>query len=125
MRIAHPTDDANLCGLILRLVFQVQGSQQDPYEVIIERNRSNLTALCTCPAGQNGMYCKHRFEILEGNSDRIISGNKADVSKVVEWLHGTDIEQSMHEVKIMEAIVEKNKRELKKLKKKLARSMLD
>jgi hypothetical protein len=105
--------------------FLVQGFQQEPYEVLIEKNGDNLTALCTCPAGLNGMHCKHRFEIFEGNMNRIISGNKSDVLKVMDWLRGTDVERFMHEVKELEAIVEKNKKELKILKKKLARSMLD
>ena len=50
-----------------RIDFLVQGSAFHPYEVkFLKRSEKNLSAYCTCPAGDNGQYCKHRFSILEG-----------------------------------------------------------
>jgi len=46
--------------------FSVQGSAPEPYHVLFRRNGANLSAYCTCPAGENGMYCKHRIRILQG-----------------------------------------------------------
>lgn len=53
--------------------FLVQGSQPQPYELSFEFNKGSLTAYCSCPAGINGMYCKHRSQIFLGNSDGIVS----------------------------------------------------
>jgi hypothetical protein len=41
--------------------FLVQGSAPSPCKVVFVKEDKNLTATCTCPAGQNGQYCKHRF----------------------------------------------------------------
>lgn len=63
--------------------FLVQGSALEPYKVTFKKVGGNLSAYCTCPAGENGMYCKHRFNILEGSTKGIVSGNEADVQIVV------------------------------------------
>jgi uncharacterized Zn finger protein len=56
--------------------FIVQGSADEPYKVTFRRKGNNLSAYCTCPAGENGQYCKHRFRILAGCDDGIVSENK-------------------------------------------------
>jgi hypothetical protein len=103
--------------------FLVQGSAPNPYEVLFVKEGSNLTALCTCPAGENGQYCKHRFRILSGSAEGIVSDNSAEVKIVESWLSGTDIEIALKEVREAEAVFEKAEKELAKLKKKLARAM--
>ena len=63
--------------------FLVQGSAPEPYHVLFRRNGANLSAYCTCPAGENGMHCKHRIRILQGLAEGIVSENVADVQKVL------------------------------------------
>jgi uncharacterized Zn finger protein len=47
--------------------FLVQGSAAEPYKVIFKlRDDKNLSAYCTCQAGQKGTHCKHRINILRG-----------------------------------------------------------
>ena len=66
------------------IVFLVQGSAPEPYHVLFRRrDRTNLSAYCTRPAGENGMYCNHRIHILQGLVDGIVSDNTADGQKVV------------------------------------------
>ena len=105
--------------------FLVQGSASEPYKVTFRKSGNNFTALCTCPAGKNNLYCKHRFNILEGNTNNIVSGNENDVSIVVKMLPGTDIENALYEVKNTERELNDIKKKLADLKKKLARVMLD
>jgi len=105
------------------LIFSVKGSSPEPYEVTFIKDGSSLTALCTCPAGQFGSYCKHRIAILDGKSDSISSGNADQVSTVTEWLVGTDVEAALSELRAAEKTTECAKEDLAALKKKLARAM--
>lgn len=107
------------------ICFLVQGSAEEPYKVTFKKNGSNLSAYCTCPAGENGQYCKHRFRILDGCNEGIVSSNKDEVMIVRSWLRGTDVEVALMEVAEKERIFEKVKKDLSIAKKKLARVMLD
>ncbi len=105
------------------LVFLVKGSSPDGYEVTFIKDGSSLTALCTCPAGQFGNYCKHRIAILDGKFDSISSGNADQAPTVTEWLVGTDVEAALSELRAAEKTTECAKEDLAALKKKLARAM--
>ena len=105
------------------LVFLVKGSSPDGYEVTFIKDGSSLTALCTCPAGQFGSYCKHRIAILDGKFDSISSGNADQAPTVTEWLVGTDVEAALSELRAAEKTTECAKEDLAALKKKLARAM--
>lgn len=78
--------------------FLVQGSAPEPYRVSFVKDKNNLNAFCTCPAGENGQYCKHRFAILAGDSKAIVSKNKDQVTTVCGWLPGTDLESALTEL---------------------------
>ncbi len=105
------------------LVFLVKGSSSNEYEVTFIKDGSSLTALCTCPAGQFGNFCKHRIAILDGRSDSISSGNADQAPTVTEWLVGTDVEAALSELRAAEKTTECAKEDLAALKKKLARAM--
>lgn len=75
--------------------FLVQGSSPDPYKVTFTLDVKKLNAFCTCPAGENGQYCKHRLAILGGDSSAIVSDNMDKVSLVSSWLSGTDLEEAL------------------------------
>lgn len=101
--------------------FLVQGSASEPYKVIFSKSEDNLTATCTCPAGENGMYCKHRFRILNGLTEGIISDNLKEVVNVNAWVSGSDVEKAIIELQEAEEDFEKAKRRVSALKKKLSR----
>lgn len=108
-----------------KISFQVQGSALEPYTVRFMKNGDNLTAHCTCPAGENGQYCKHRFNILSRSTKGIVSGNLSDVHTVASWLPGSDVEKAMTDVKEAEKAFDTAKKTLSAFKKKLAISMMD
>jgi hypothetical protein len=108
-----------------KIKFLVQGSSEEPYEITFTKSGNNLTALCTCPAGQNGMYCKHRFRILSGSIEGIISKNLDEVSQVNSWLSGSDIEEAINELAEAEMELLNAKKKVSSCKKKLARKMYD
>jgi hypothetical protein len=105
--------------------FTVQGSADDPYKVTFRKKGNNLSAYCTCPAGDNGQYCKHRINILCGSSQGIVSGNEANVQVVMSWLPGTDVETALLAILDAGKQCEKAKKELAAAKKRLARAFRD
>jgi len=103
--------------------FLVQGSAEQPYEVTFRKAGNNLSAACTCPAGENGQYCKHRFRILEGSTEAIVSGNTEQVPTVAAWLPGTDVAAGMQAVVSAERDFERAKKIVTSAKKDLAAAM--
>ena len=108
------------------ITFEVQGSAPEPYGVVfVRRSPTNLSAYCSCPAGENGQYCKHRFAILDGIKKFIVSPNAAEVKIVQSWLSGTDVEKALLKMRKLEKESVAIKKELSSAKKALARAMRD
>lgn len=105
------------------LIFLVKGSSADPYEVTFIKDGTSLTAICTCPAGTYGNFCKHRISILDGSSKSITSDNTDQVATVVGWLPGTDVAVALSEMRVAEKISDPDKKALNAAKRKLARAM--
>lgn len=105
------------------LVFLVKGSAADPYEVTFIKDGASLTAICTCPAGTYGNFCKHRISILDGNAEAITSDNANQASTVVDWLSDTDVEAALSEMREAERNADPDKKALNDAKRKLARAM--
>lgn len=106
-----------------RVEFIVKGSQGDPYAVTFEVSGNNANAFCTCDAGSNGLWCKHRVGILAGDASRLLSDNAADITRVNALIRGTDLETAYADfVKANEAYARAQK-ELSLAKKALARTM--
>jgi uncharacterized Zn finger protein len=80
------------------LVFHVKGSSTKPYEVVFLKEGDHITALCDCMAGKNGQHCKHRFRILDGSDQDIVSDNTEEIALVQEWLIGSDLEEALKEI---------------------------
>ncbi|MDZ7645221.1 MAG: SWIM zinc finger family protein [Woeseiaceae bacterium] len=105
------------------LRFLVQGSSTVPYEVTFIKDGDSLTALCTCPAGQHGNFCKHRIAILDGDAAAISSDNAGEAAVIVDWLRGTDVEAALGEMRRLEASTEVSKSALNAARRKLVRAM--
>lgn len=105
------------------LVFQVKGSSAEPYEITFIKDGNSLTALCSCPAGQYGNFCKHRIAILDGNSSAIVSDNIDQAATVVDWLQGTDVAIALDEFRAIEKLKGAPKSDLVAARRKLARAM--
>ena len=104
-------------------MFHVKGSSADPYEVTFIKDGDSLTAICTCPAGTYGNFCKHRISILDGNSKGISSDNADEAATVVGWLAGTDVAAALTELRQVEKDKDPDKTALNAAKRKLARAM--
>jgi uncharacterized Zn finger protein len=106
-----------------RLEFMVLGGQGDEYRVVFEASGDNLSAFCTCPAGLNGQYCKHRFALMDGEYDQLVSRNEADLSRVKLLMKGSDLETAYKAVLAAEPAHSEAKRRLAAAKQKLAKAM--
>lgn len=104
-----------------QLEFLVKGSSPEPYELTFIKDGDSLTAICTCPAGTYGNFCKHRIAILDGDSRAVTSNNADKVEQVVEWLPGTDVAAALTQLRAAEK--EGVKTAIVNAKKKLARAM--
>ena len=62
-------------------IFFVQGSETEPNKVTFIKDGLNLSCYCTCKAGQNGLYCKHRFNLLDGITNNLVSNNLDEVNE--------------------------------------------
>ena len=105
------------------LVFLVKGSSADPYEVTFIKDGASLTAICTCPAGTYGNFCKHRISILDGTAQALPRAHADTAATVVGWLSGTDVEAALSEMREAERIADPDKKALHDAKRKLARAM--
>jgi peroxiredoxin len=106
--------------------FLVQGSASEPYQIVFDKKDDSVTASCSCPAGAKGptgQYCKHRFRILRGDTDGIVSVNIEDVKTVQGWIAGSDVETAIHNLAEGEAELERAKKKVAAAKKALARVM--
>jgi len=105
------------------LKFSVEGSQGDPYEITFEIDGTNANAYCTCPAGSNGLYCKHRLSIMDGEVSRLVSDNTADVIRLKTLLQNTGLVTAYNRVLAAEAVHAESKKSLDAAKKNLSKAM--
>jgi hypothetical protein len=109
-----------------RFEFLVQGSAPEPYVVsFLRRDAKNISASCTCRAGESRMWCKHRIRILRGLVEGIVSDNATDVSTVAGWLAGSDVQTALETIDQLEKEAERIKKALSAAKKALAQRLLD
>ncbi|MCP9269887.1 SWIM zinc finger family protein [Xenorhabdus sp. XENO-1] len=89
-----------------KIHFLVKGSAEEPYKITFTKDGKDLSAFCTCPAGENGMYCKHRVNILKGESKNIVSDNAHQVAVVKEkWYPNSAIEAALKNVEKAESLL--------------------
>ncbi|MBF0163192.1 MAG: hypothetical protein HQL97_02870 [Magnetococcales bacterium] len=106
------------------LYFQVADSHHKPFEVVIRKNGDNLTALCSCPEGENGI-CVHRLNILRGSVEGIVNGRDDEVRQVVSWVEGTDVGRALRAVLLASNQLQNARDDFVTAKERLVRAMLD
>jgi len=109
-----------------KIVFKVQGSALEPYEVVfIKRSAIKFSAFCSCPAGLRGQNCKHKVLILDGVTKGITSQNIQQVEIIQSWLPGTEVDDALKKVQVLENDMKNIKNLLSAAKKNLAKEMRD
>jgi len=107
------------------LSFVIRGSKGDLYDVSFDRSGDNLTATCTCRAGEMGMYCKHRFQLMDGDITNLISDNASAVNELPGLIADTDVAHYLLRLRAAQVCFDAAKKELSDIKKALAKAMRD
>lgn len=110
------------------LNFSIVGEDDNVYEVAVERDTNdmgNLQAHCSCGKAQDGDFCSHRFEVLEGETARLVSENLDDVHALRAWIKGSDIEVAMRDLSKAKTELLLAHEKVDKCRKALVRRMLD
>lgn len=74
-----------------RIEFIVQGSAAESYRVSFWRVGDNVKSSCTCQAGKNGLACKHRLNLLDGDVTNLVSSSPDSFQKLQRLLEGSDV----------------------------------
>ena len=107
-----------------KIVFTVLGSTGNHFAVSFEKDDKSVHAFCDCEAGKNGISCKHRVSLMNGEFSKIVSGNKQQLQAVKEMLRGSELEQRYREhFFTRESQHQTTKKRLDASKKALARAM--
>ena len=69
--------------------------------------------------GEFGNICKHRINVLDGETAAVLGADQAEVTRIREWLIGTDVESALNELRA----AERGGGDLVAAKRKLARAM--
>lgn len=103
-----------------RLSFKVESSRTgELYSLSAYQTKTGLRFSCTCAAGDNGSYCKHRVNLLMGDISGLKGRNVDDVEKLRVMFDGspaiaiiTDIAQLEGEAEALKAKLKTRKRDL-------------
>ena len=104
--------------------FLIQGSTYEPYETIFYFDGKNLNATCTCAAGNNGQYCKHRTELLKGEITKIVSTNKSEINNLLQAFKNSPLDLKLQQLKSEEQQLEQLKKKVDATKKEVAKIMI-
>ncbi len=98
----------------------MQGSAPEPYTVTFYLRGADLSASCSCAAGQYGTNCKHRNAILSGDASSIVSDNLEEVAVVSGWLEKSPLADAFADLQAAERLLADAKRRMAKAKKRVA-----
>jgi hypothetical protein len=113
----------NNSNTVETIIFAVQGSAAQPYQVKFQHHAGRVAASCTCPAGIFQDICKHRVMILNGITKGIVSDNTAAVPQVQQWIVGTEVGAALAEMTSLEAQIDQLKKDLKNVRRTIAKVM--
>ncbi len=106
-----------------KIEFLIQGSSDSEYQVIFYKTSNSVAATCTCLAGENGTYCKHRLDILKGEITNVKSKNTNQVSMVLEWYANSPLQQQVNLLEELEDEKQQLTKRIFKEKKSLAKML--
>jgi uncharacterized Zn finger protein len=103
------------------ITFKVQGSSI--YQVDFIKTDDKLKAHCTCMAGQHFRICKHRVRLMNSISDDVISDNLDKIEVVKNWVDDSRFPAMLEYLDGKEKEKQLLVKEIKAVKKDIARCM--
>ncbi|MCB1533252.1 MAG: hypothetical protein KDJ44_00675 [Rhodoblastus sp.] len=107
------------------LHFSVRSSSSDEiYSLLAKRTDRGVRFACSCPAGANGTYCKHRIGLIAGDIRKVVDPNENDIAALHEMVATSEIPAALDAVAAIERSIDALKADLAKAKKRLAAIMM-
>ncbi len=101
--------------------FKVLGSEGDIYEIGFTQSPEGLKVTCSCKAGQNGMFCRHRMQLLAGDFSELQDKEKVvELKAVLNWEEFNPIKKDIIELYEVQKKIDELDRIKSKLKKSVA-----
>ncbi|MFW6046992.1 MAG: hypothetical protein ACOCP4_04315 [Candidatus Woesearchaeota archaeon] len=95
-------------------------SSESIYSVVFEIDNDTLRVHCDCQAGIYGKLCKHKINILEGDTSNIIDLKEYnEISDILSKVNNSDFATKNNSVKEIDNEIKKMNSKKKKLKKEL------
>ena len=98
-------------------------SSGNEYRIVVLQEQNGVSLSCNCPAGATGGYCKHRFALIDGNTQDVIEAT-GDVETIPSMVNGTELEAAINRMHDQERAIKDAQAELKQIKKTVGRVML-
>jgi len=108
-----------------RIEILAKSSSGDSYTIRFYLEENEISAFCSCPAGDNRKLCKHVMRIITGDDSILYDSNQQEVfTKIGSHLQRTSIPSLLSESNESEILLEEAKKNAKKAKKALEKVIL-
>ena len=108
-----------------RVEILAKSSSGDPYTVRFYLEENEISAFCSCPAGDNRKLCKHVMRIITGDDSILYDSNQQEIfMKIASHLQRTSIPLLLSELNESEILLEEAKKNAKKAKTALEKVIL-
>ncbi len=102
-----------------------KSSSGNPYTVRFYLEENEISAFCSCPAGDNRKLCKHLKRIIAGDDSILFDSNQKNIFlKINSHLERTSIPILLSELNESEILLENAQKNVKKAKKALEKAVL-
>ena len=102
-----------------------KGSSGNPYTVRFYLEENEISAFCSCPAGDNRKLCKHVVRIMTGDDSILYDSDQKKIfMKIGSHLQRTSVPNLVYELNESEILLENAQRKAKKAKKALEKAVL-
>ena len=102
-----------------------KSSSGNPYTVRFYLEENEISAFCSCPAGDNRKLCKHVKRIIAGDDSILFESNQKNIFlKISSHLERTSIPILLSELNESEILLENAQKNVKKAKKALEKAVL-
>lgn len=109
----------------MRIVLKAKSSGSEPYDVEFLFDDGDLQAHCTCKAGIMHVVCRHRLALLRGDESMLADPSQAGLlCTVVEWSKVAGFWTALEELDVAEAMADRAREEVKRIKKRIAYGMI-
>lgn len=103
----------------------VKSSSGDPYTVRFHLDENDLSAFCSCPAGDYRRLCKHIMHLINNDDSILYDINQTKLMEQIDaCLQKTTIPPLLSELNKSEALLKKAQQRVKKAKINLEKEIL-